>query len=148
MAHAEWHHEGFTISTDPARLDRALIMDFLAGTYWGQSIPRDRLERSIDHALVFGLYEAGGGQVGFGRVVTDYARFAWLSDVFVLEAWRGRGLGKWLVETILAHEPLAGVTRWLLATRDAHALYRPLGFTEAPQGRFMVRPGFTPPPPG
>lgn len=140
MTHTEWHRDGFTISTDPARLDRALIVDFLAGTYWGQGVSRAALERSIENALTFGLYEPGGGQIGYGRVVTDYARFAWLSDVFVLEAWRGHGLGKWLTETILAYEPVADVTRWLLATRDAQELYRAFGFGEVLPGRFMVRP--------
>jgi len=131
--------EGFTISTDPDRLDMDAICAFLARAYWAQNRPRAVTERAIQHSLCFGLYD-GERQIGFTRVVTDYATFAWLCDVFVEEAYRGRGLGKWLVETTLSHPDLQGLKRWLLATRDAHELYRQFGFAEfgAP-GRWMER---------
>ena len=121
--------EGFTISTDPARLDRAMIHEFLAASYWAKGIPRETVDRSIEGALCFGVYE-NGRQVGFARVITDRATFAYLADVFVLESHRGRGLAAWLMETILAHPDLQGLRRWMLLTRDAHPLYRRVGYTE------------------
>jgi len=126
---SEWRREGFTISTDPDRLDRPLIHEFLAASYWGKGIPRETADRSIEGALCFGLYE-DGRQVGFARVITDRATFAYLADVFVIESHRGRGLAAWLMETILAHPDLRGLRRWMLLTRDAHPLYRKVGFTE------------------
>ncbi len=129
---SEWHRDGFTVSTDKARLDVELIHRFLAATYWARGIPAAVVRRAIDHSLCFGLYEnaqEGERQVGFARVITDYATFAYLSDVFVLEAYRGRGLGDWLVATILAHPDLQGLRRWSLVTREAHGLYRKHGFT-------------------
>jgi GNAT superfamily N-acetyltransferase len=129
---SEWHRDGFTVSTDKARLDVELIHRFLAATYWARGIPAAVVRRAIDHSLCFGLYENaqdGERQVGFARVITDYATFAYLSDVFVLEAYRGRGLGDWLVATILAHPDLQGLRRWSLVTREAHGLYRKHGFT-------------------
>jgi GNAT superfamily N-acetyltransferase len=124
----EWRREGFTISTDPGRLDMALTVDYLAQTYWGRGTDKDRIRRSIENAIVFGLYATDGGQVGFCRVVTDHARFAWLSDVFVLDRARGLGLGKWLVACAVDHPDLAGLSRFILATADAHGLYRQFGF--------------------
>lgn len=121
--------DGFTISTDPGRLDRAMIHEVLAATYWARGIPRAVVDRSIEGALCFGLYE-NDRQVGFARVITDRATFAYLADVFVLESHRGRGLARWLMETILAHADLQGLRRWMLLTRDAHPLYRQVGFTE------------------
>jgi GNAT superfamily N-acetyltransferase len=126
---SEWRREGFTISTDPGRLDRPLIHEFLAASYWGKGIPRETVDRSIDGALCFGLYE-DGRQVAFARVITDRATFAYLADVFVIESHRGRGLAAWFMETILAHPDLQGLRRWMLLTRDAHPLYRKVGFTE------------------
>ena len=111
-------HEGFTISTDPAKLDLAVIHGFLTTSYWSPGIARERVERAIRHSLPFGVYE-GERQVGFARVITDYTSFAYLADVFVLDAYRGRGLALWLMETILAHPELQDLRRWLLATRDA-----------------------------
>ena len=131
--------EGFTISTDPEKLDRALIQEFLAASYWATGIPRETVDRSIEGALCFGLYE-GERQVGFARVITDRATFAYLADVFVVESHRGRGLAAWLMETILAHPDLQGLRRWMLLTRDAHPLYRKVGFTElAHPGRVMEK---------
>ncbi len=96
------------------------------------------MERSIEHSLNFALLH-GRDQVGFARVVTDYATFAWLADVFVLDEHRGRGLGRWLVETALSHPDLQGLRRWILATGDAHGLYARFGFRQVASGsRFMV----------
>ena len=125
----EWHREGFSISTDPARLDRPAIRDFLAATYWSPEIPQDVVDRGIEGSLVFGLY-AGEKQIGFARAITDRATFAYVADVYVLEEYRGRGLARWLMETVLAHPDLQGLRRWMLLTRDAHALYRKVGFAD------------------
>ncbi len=139
MAAGEWRRDGFTISTDREWLDRDLIWSVISKTYWGERFEREVFERSVENALVFGLYGPDGDQAGFARVVTDYARFAWFSDLFVLETLRGRGLGRWLTETVLTYPPLAGIDRWLLATRDAHDFYRPFGFDDLKAGRFMLR---------
>jgi len=124
-----WERDGFVISTDVERIDRDAVHEFLRNSYWARGIPRDVLERSIDHALCFGLYE-GSRQVGFARVITDRATFAYLSDVYVLESHRHRGLAAWLMEVVLAHPELQGLRRWMLATNDAHPLYRKVGFRE------------------
>ena len=142
MSCKEWQRDGYCISTDPDRLDRAMIVDFLSTSYWADTLPKDKIARSLDHALSFGLYAPGGAQIGYARVITDYARFAYLGDVFVLPEWRGQGLAQWLVKTIIAHEPLEGMTRWILATRDAHGLYEKCGFTaQDDPKRMMVRSG-------
>ena len=117
----EWTRGEYLISTDPHRLDLATIHAFLARAYWSVGLPREVLERAVEHSLVFGLYRAAG-QIGFARVVTDHATFAYLADVFVLEAFRGHGLGKWLVEVAVTLPELQGLRRWLLATADAHGL--------------------------
>lgn len=121
----------FQIDTDKARLDRALVHGFLTESHWARGISLHLVERAIDHSLAFGLYREGR-QVGFARVITDLATFAYLADVFVLAPERGRGLALWLVRTILAHPDLQGLRRWLLGTRDAHGLYRRCGFAEPP----------------
>lgn len=118
----------FTISTDAARLDLKLIHDFLTTSYWAAGVPADVVARSIEHSLSFGVYH-GDRQVGFARVITDRATFAYLADVFIIEAYRGQGLAKWLVEVVVAHPDLEGLRRWMLATRDAHTLYGKVGFT-------------------
>jgi ribosomal protein S18 acetylase RimI-like enzyme len=129
----------YEIDTDRARLDLRVVQGFLAASHWARGIPMAVLQRAIKRSLPFGLYK-DGRQVGFARVVTDHATFAYLADVFVLEAERGRGLGRWLVESVLAHPALQRLRRWLLGTRDAHGLYRKLGFGEpaAPFG-FLER---------
>jgi GNAT superfamily N-acetyltransferase len=119
----------FSISDDPDRLDRAAIHAFLRGSYWAKGIPRDVVDRSIESSLCFGVYD-GAAQVGFARVITDFATYAYVADVFVLESHRGRGLALWLMETIRAHPRLQGIRRWNLVTRDAQALYRKVGFRE------------------
>lgn len=118
---------GCVVSTDPARLDVSFIYDFLARSYWAQSIPRAVVERSIAGSLCFGVYD-DGRQVGFGRVITDRATFAYLADVFIVESHRGRGLAKLLIDTILSHPDLRGLRRIQLVTRDAHSLYERFGF--------------------
>jgi GNAT superfamily N-acetyltransferase len=128
----EARRDAFAISTDPARLDLDVVHGFLARSYWAEGRPREVVARSIQHSLCFGLYRvepAPERQVGFTRVVTDCATFAWVCDVFVLEEERGKGLSKWLIETVRAHPDLQGLRRWILATRDAHRLYARFGFT-------------------
>lgn len=123
----EVNRDNFIISTDPSRLDVDVICGFLARSYWANDRPRERIERSLANSLVFGMYD-GTQQIGLARVVTDYATFAWLCDVFIEEAYRGQSLGKWLMESVLSHPDLQGLRRLLLATRDAHKLYSQFGF--------------------
>jgi GNAT superfamily N-acetyltransferase len=118
----------YEVTADPARLDLDVIHGFLASSYWSPGIPRATVERAIAGSLNFGLY-ADDVQIGFARVVTDRATFAYLADVFVLPEHRGAGLGVWLVECVLAHPALAGLRRFTLATRTAHSLYTRFGFT-------------------
>lgn len=120
----------FRVSTDPAELDREVIHRFLAGTYWARNRPRETMEKAILHSLCFGVY-CGQDQVGFARAITDYATFAYMADVFVLEGYRGKGLGKWLVQSMLDHPELKKIRRWSLLTQDAHGLYAKCGFTPA-----------------
>jgi GNAT superfamily N-acetyltransferase len=128
----ESHRDGLTISTDPARLDFDAICDFLTRAYWARGRPREATERAYAHSLVFGLYD-GSRQIGVARIVSDYAIFAYLMDVFIHEDHRGRGLGKWLLETILEYPDLKNVRRWMLATSDAHELYARYGFKSTRQ---------------
>jgi GNAT superfamily N-acetyltransferase len=133
----EWRREGYRISTDPHELDRGLVHEFLRESYWASGIPREVVDRSIQNSLPFGVY-AAGAMVGFARVITDFATFAYVADVFVIPSHRGRGLAVWLMEVIRGHPGLQGLRRWVLATRDAHALYRKTGFVElADPGRYM-----------
>lgn len=124
----ETHKDNFTISTDPARLDMDAIADMLTRAYWAQGRTREMIARYVQHSLVFGIYH-GEKQIGLARIVSDYTTFAWLCDVFIHEDHRGKGLGKWLMETIHSHPDLQGLRRWLLATRDAHGLYEQFGWT-------------------
>jgi N-acetylglutamate synthase-like GNAT family acetyltransferase len=119
----------FVVSTDRARLDLDVIHEFLTNCYWAKGIPRDVVRRSIEHSLCFGVYDGSGVQVGFARVVSDFATVAYLGDVFVLESHRRRGLSKWLMECIMQHAALHGLRRWILLTRDAHGLFEQFGFT-------------------
>jgi GNAT superfamily N-acetyltransferase len=119
----------YVVSTDRSRLDLDVVHGYLKRSYWAEGVPLDVVRRSVENSLVFGMYR-GAEQVGFARVVTDHATFAYLADVFVLEEHRGKDLGKWLVETVLSHPELHGLRRWMLATRDAHELYRKYAFTE------------------
>jgi len=137
----EFQRDGYTISTDQGRLDLGLIHEYLSQhAYWAIGRPLEVTQRAIENSLCFGVY-AGEAQVGFARVVTDYATFGWLCDVFIVESQRGRGLAKWLVETVVAHPALTGLKQIILATRDAHELYRNYGgfrALEQPE-KWMVR---------
>lgn len=123
----EVKRDQFTISTDSTRLDVDAICDFLSRAYWAKGRPRERTERALENSIVFGLYD-GEKQIGIARVVTDYAIFAYLCDVFIHEDYRSHGLGKWLIETVMSHPDLQGLRRWTLATRDAHGLYKQFGW--------------------
>lgn len=147
------HRRGdFVISTDRLRLNLDLVHDFLTNCYWAQGISREVVTRSIEHSLCFGIYEESSrlakearhgapgplAQVGFARVISDFATFAYLGDVFMLESHRGRGLSKWLIECIIQHPALQNLRRWILLTRDAHSLYSKYGFTPLKSpGRYM-----------
>ncbi len=126
--YSSWANRDFEISTDPARIDVSMVHGFLSQSYWSPRVPLDVVRRGIENSVCFGIYR-GTQQVGFARVITDRATFAYLADVFVLESHRGLGLSKWLMECIMAHPELQGLRRWMLATRDAHELYRKYGFT-------------------
>lgn len=133
----EVRKDRFIISTDPARLDVDAIVDMLTRAYWAAGRPRERTERALRNSLVFGVYD-GDRQIGLARVITDTSIFAYLCDVFIHEDYRGHGLGKWLVRTLMEHPDLADVRRWLLVTSDAHGLYRQFGFTSLEDpGRWM-----------
>lgn len=124
-----YHKDTYVLSTDKSRLDIDVIHGYLSlESYWSPSIPRAVVERAITHSICFGIYEEGA-QIGFARVITDTATFAYLADVFILPAHRGRGLSKWMMECILSHPDLQGLRRFMLATRDAHGLYTQFGFT-------------------
>ena len=123
------HRKGkFVISTDEERLDLDMVHGFLTESYWAEGISREVVARSIENSLCFGVF-CDGKQIGFARVISDYATFAYVGDVFVLESYRGYGLGKWLMECIVGHPRLQGLRRWTLLTRDAHGLYGQFGFT-------------------
>ena len=137
----EWRRGEYTISTDNQRLDLVIIHDFISNqSYWGRGRRMQIVQRSLDHSLNFGIFK-GARQVGFARVVTDFATFGWIADVFILEEHRGQGLAKWLMESILSHPQLQGFRRWVLATKDAHELYRKFGFKELRRPeRWLERP--------
>src|SRR5215471_14028198 len=128
MAH-EWQKGEYLISTDKARIDIDVVHAFLSASYWATGRSKETIRLSIDNSLPFGIYKEDE-QAGFARVITDYATFAWIADVFVLDRFRGQGLGKWLMEVIVSHPDLQGFRRWVLSTKDAHELYRRYGFTE------------------
>lgn len=121
----------YEISTDRSRLDVSLIHDFLRSSYWAQGIPREIVEKSIEHSLCFGVY-CDNGQVGFARVISDFATMAYLADVFIIPSHRKRGASKLLMRAILDHPELQGLRRFLLATWDAHGLYSQFGFQVVP----------------
>ncbi len=125
----EYTRGDYVISSDPARLDLIWVHDYLTNeAYWAQGIAYSVFEKSTQNALCFGVYHIKQ-QIGFARVISDYATFAYLADVFISEEYRGRGLGKWLVKCILGYPELQGLRRWMLLTSDAHGLYERYGFT-------------------
>lgn len=132
------HPDGYVASDDPARLDFDVIHGYLVQSYWSPGIPRQLVERAAAGSLPLGLYD-GVSQIGYARVISDRAAFAYLADVFVLDAYKGRGLGTWFMEQILDHPDLQGLRRWLLTTQDAHTFYERLGFVRNPfPERFMA----------
>jgi GNAT superfamily N-acetyltransferase len=135
----EWRREQYLVSTDKRRLDLAVIHGFLTASYWSPGIPLETVQRAIAHSLAFGVYD-GDQQIGMARVISDYTTFAYVADVFILDAYRGQGLGLWLMECVIAHPHLQGLRRWTLFTRDAHGLYEKVGFkrSEVPD-RLMER---------
>ncbi len=134
-----WVRGELEASTDPRKIDIGMVHHFLTNSYWAKGIPLETVRRSIEHSLCFGVYKSNR-QVGFARVVSDYATYAYLADVFVLQEHRGQGLSRWLMECIMAHTELQGLRRWALITRDAHDLYRKFGFTDLQNSqRWMER---------
>ena len=134
--------DDYHISTDPSLLDMNVIYNYLSGeSYWAKNIPRDVVGKSIANSLCFGMYHFNK-QIGFARLVTDKATFAYLADVFIITGYRGNGLSKWLLQVIHAHPELQGLRRWVLGTRDAHGLYEQSGWTvfdEDTRKRFMQK---------
>jgi GNAT superfamily N-acetyltransferase len=133
------HRRGeFLISTSRELLNLDVVHGFLTNCYWSKGVPREVVAASNEHSLCFGVYDVEGEQVGFARVITDFATIAYVGDVFVLETHRGHGLGKWLMQCITQHPALQNLRRWILTTRDAHGLYSQVGFTtvKAPE-RYM-----------
>ena len=136
----QWMHpDGFVADDDLARVDLDVVHGFVSTSYWSPGIPRDVLARAISHSVVVGVYAASGEQVAFARAVTDRATFAWIADVFVLPSYQGHGLGRFVVSTLLEHPELQGLRRTMLATADAHGLYRSYGFDDLPDpSRFLA----------
>lgn len=129
----------YIISTDKTKLDLEVIHSYLVNCYWAKEIPKDIVARSIEHSLCFGIY-LGKEQVGFSRVITDYATFMYLADVFVLEQHRGKGLSVAMMDMVVSHPELQGIRTWTLLTKDAHGLYRKFAFeNHIDPTRFMIR---------
>jgi len=124
----EWSKDDFRITTNSTEFDLNYIHQFLSHSYWAENIPLETVRRSIEGSVCFGVFKEQN-QIGFARVITDQATFAYLADVFIDESYRGKGLAKWLMEAILNYPSLQGLRRFMLATRDAHSLYAQFGFT-------------------
>ena len=135
----EYKKDNYTISTDKQKLDITTIHNFLTASYWSSGISLEKVKRSVEHSLCFGLYD-GNKQIGFARVVTDYTLFGYLADVFVIEEYRGKGLSTWLMECVVNHPEIKDLRGWMLATKDAHGLYEKFGFKliEDP-GKYMTK---------
>ena len=136
----EWTKDNYTISNDKSKIDLDTVHQYLSiDSYWAQQIPMEIVKRSIENSLCFGIYY-GKVQAGFARVISDFATFAYLGDVFILPEHRGKGLSKWLMEVIISYPQLQGLRRFLLTTKDAHNLYSQFGFEQYPQPeRLMTR---------
>jgi GNAT superfamily N-acetyltransferase len=126
--HFERQFQEFTLTTDPAKMDAEAIWVFLSQTYWAKARPRPVFEQALRNSLCFGVFH-GERQIGFARAITDFATYGYLADVYILEPYRGRGLGRWLVKSVLDHPELKDLRRWALVTRDAQQLYADCGFT-------------------
>ncbi len=139
MVEHSWRRGAYSLSNDPEKTDVAMVADYLAASYWAKHVPRDKVIASLRSSLVYNLTDdRTGEQIGFARVVSDQCRFAYICDVFVLDACQGQGLGQWLIKSVMADPVLAAVDHWVLATSDAQPFYRKLGFVEAVAGRYMV----------
>lgn len=134
----------YLVTTDAARLDIDLIHSYLTQSYWARGVPKDVVQRGIEHSVCFGLYDRGR-QIGFARVITDQARFAYVLDVFVLDGLKGRGLGTWLMECIMEYLAPFGITKMMLTTSDAHEFYRKFGFTPLHDPRIIMEALFPKP---
>jgi GNAT superfamily N-acetyltransferase len=145
MPHHSARRDHYLISTDPALLDPVAAHAYLTRSYWSPGIPLETVRRGIENSLAFGVYDDSAAparprQIGLARVITDKTTFAYLCDVYILEPYRGRGLSKWLIETVLTHPDLQGLRRFCLLTRDAHTLYERFGFTPMPDAsRYLER---------
>jgi GNAT superfamily N-acetyltransferase len=134
------HPAGFVADDDAGRVDLDVVHGFLRTSYWSPGIPRETVARAIANSVVVGVYAPDGAQVAFARAATDRATFAWIADVFVLPSHQGHGLGRFVVSTLLDHPDLQGLRRTMLATADAHTLYRSYGFEDLPDpSRFLAR---------
>jgi len=156
FSHQQYERPGFLISTDPALLNLDVVHHYLSNeSYWSPGIAREKIERYVQYCLCFGVYSTNGAkisvatisdnvhvayqQIGFARVVSDFTLFAYLADVFILPVYRRQGLGKWLVQSVLAHPELQNLRQWTLYTEDAHKLYQSFGFVIEPRpGKHMV----------
>lgn len=125
---AAWTRDSFTVTCDPAKLDVDVIAEFLASSYWAKGVPLATVRKSLASSLCFAVLD-DNRQVGFARVISDHTTFAYVADVFVLPAYRGRGLATWLMQCVVSHPELQKLRRWMLSTRDAHGLYAKVGFT-------------------
>jgi GNAT superfamily N-acetyltransferase len=132
-----WSRGEFSVTCDPDKQDLEVIHGFLSQSYWAKGIPKETVRRSIDGSLCFALLHKGK-QIGFARVISDFATVAYLGDVFVLDEFRGRSLSKWLMECVCSHPDLQGLRRWILATADAHSLYEKYGFTALSKPQFFM----------
>ena len=134
------HKDRFTLTTDRSTLDLDIVHAYLVRSYWKEGVAKERIARYIQHSLCFILLD-NGQQIGFARAVTDHTDFAYLADVFILEAYQGQGLGKWMLSAILEHPDFQELGMFLLATRDAHGFYRQFGFEEIENSqRWMIKP--------
>lgn len=131
--------QDFNVSTDPNKVDLEVVFKFVSDSYWAKGIPRKTLVKAVQNSLVFGVYENNRNMVGFARVVTDKATFAYLGDVFVLPAFQGKGLAKLLMQSIVSHPDIQGLRRFMLATRDAHSLYAKFGFQTVENSEMLMQ---------
>ena len=131
--------QDFNVSTDPNKVDLEVVFEFVSDSYWAKGIPRKTLVKAVQNSLVFGVYENNRNMVGFARIVTDKATFAYLGDVFVLPAFQGKGLAKLLMQSIVSHPEIQGLRRFMLATRDAHSLYAKFGFQTVENSEMLMQ---------
>lgn len=135
----EYVKDNFVVSTDKSKLDVEATHDFLTNSYWSKGVTFEKVKRSIQNCLTYGVYDCGK-QIGFARVTTDYTYFAYIADLYIIEDYRGQGLSKWLMECILANPELQNLRSWMLATKDAHGLYEKYGFKKLEDpSRYMKR---------